>query len=199
MKKIEQIFREILFQAMENKKMALTQSELARTLEISLSTVNLAVQKLAGIGAVIVELRKFRIIDIRKVLYYWASVRNLQKDIAYSTRVEMSVHEIEKNLPNVLYACFLAYKFNFKDVPADYSEVYIYAFDDELAEIKRRFPENRGIPNLIVLKADNSMKRYSKTISLGQVYVDLWNLKQWYAKDFLDSFEGQLQKLGVFT
>ncbi len=197
MKKIEQVFREILFQAMEHKKMTLTQSELAKHLGFSLSTVNLAVQKLANLGAVVIEIRNFRIIDIKKILYYWASIRSLQKDVIYNTNVEMPVQEIEKNLPDVLYGCFSAYKFKFKDVPADYSEIYAYAFNEELAEIKERFPENKGIHNLIILKADNSMKRYSKTISFGQVYVDLWNLKQWYAKDFLDSLEKQLKKLEI--
>lgn len=195
MKKIEQVFREILFQAIENKKKVLTQSELSRKLGFSLSTVNLAVSKIENIGAISVGNRSFKVVDIKKILYYWASLRNLDKDIAYETRVEINAREIEKNLPDVFFAGFSAYKFKFKDVPADYSEVYAYCDDEDLEELKKRFPFKKAIPNLIVLRGDSNMKKYGKTLTIGQIFVDLWNLKQWYAKAFLDSFEKRMESM----
>jgi len=195
MKKIEQVYREMLFQAIENKKRSLTQSEMTLKLGFSLSTVNLAVKKLERIGAIIINTRSFKIVDIKKILLYWASLRGLDKDIIYETRIDINVREIEKSLPDVFYACFSAYKFKFKDVPADYSEVYVYALEEQIDGIKKRFPEKKGIPNLFVLKTDENMRQYEKTITIAQIFVDLWNLKQWYAKDFLDSFEKKLNNL----
>ena len=192
MKKIEQVFREILYQAIECKNRRLTQLELSKKLKISLSTVNLAVKKLDKIGAVIIEKMGFRIIDIKKILYYWASTRNLEKDIIYKTRTEMSVRETERNLPDIIFAGYSAYKFKFRDVPADYSEVYVYADEKEAKEIKKRFSENNKFSNLFVLKKDENMDKYGKTCTTAQIFVDLWNLDKWYASDFLKAFENKL-------
>jgi predicted transcriptional regulator len=192
MKKVEQVFRETLYQAIECKNRKLTQLELSKKLKMSLSTVNLAVKKLEKIGAAIIEKMGFRIIDIRKIIYYWASIRNLEKDITYKTRVEMPVREIERNISDVVFAAYSAYKFKFNDVPADYSEVYVYADEEETKEIKKRFPENDKISNLFVLKKDENMDKYGKACTTAQIFADLWNINKWYASDFLKAFEGKL-------
>jgi len=192
MKKIEQVFRETLYQTIECKNRRLTQLELSKKLKISLSTVNLAVKKLNKMGAVIIEKMGFRIIDVKKILYYWASVRNLDKDIIYKTRAEMPVREIERNLPDVLYGGYSAYKFKFKDVPADYSEVYVYANEEQLKEIMKRFNKTDKFPNIFVLEKDGNMEKYGKTCTAAQIFVDLWNLKQWYASDFLKALENKI-------
>lgn len=192
MKKVEQVFREMLYQAIECKNRRLTQLELSKKLKVSLSTVNLAVKKLDKMGAVIIEKMGFRIIDIKKILYYWASTRNLERDIVYKTRTEMPIREIERNIPNIVFAGYSAYKFKFKDVPADYSEVYIYADEKETKEIKKRFSENNKFSNLFVLKKDKNMDKYGKTCTAAQIFVDLWNLDRWYASDFLKAFKDKL-------
>ena len=156
MKKTELIYRAIL-QSVENKTV-LTQLELAKALEISLSTVNNALLPLRKMGAIKVNRRNFHVINVKKILYYWASVRNLEKDIIYKTRAEGIVSEIEKQMPpNVVFAAYTAYKFKFKDVAADYSEVYVYCNDADLKELIKRFPKNNNNPNLFVLK-----KTYTK-------------------------------------
>ncbi len=186
MKNLELVYREILYNAIEKKNRTLTQSSIAKTLGISLSIVNSAVQKLSAIGAVEIKQRLFRVVDVKKILYYWASIRNLQKDIIYSTRVEMPVKEIEKQMPDdVVFGAYSAHKFLFKDVPADYSEVYVYG-DETLQE---RFPENKGVPNLFILKIDKTINKYGKTTTTANTFVDLWNLKEWYAKEFIKSME----------
>ncbi|MBU1199294.1 MAG: winged helix-turn-helix transcriptional regulator [Nanoarchaeota archaeon] len=190
MKKIEEVFREILYQAIEKNNHVLKQSELSKKLGFSLSTINLAVKKLERMNAVKIEKMNFKVIDIKKILYLWASIRNIEKDIIYKTRAELAVREIEKNLPNIEYAAYTAYKFKFKDVPADYSEVYAYANEEELKEIKKRFPENNKNPNLFILKKQESMNQYTGTTA--QIFVDLWNLRQWYASDFLKALEEKI-------
>lgn len=192
MKKLELIFMEILHQAIEKNNPVLKQSELSKNLGFSLSTVNLAVKKLEKMNAVKVEKMGFRVIDMKKILYYWASTRNLEKDIIYKTRAELPVREIEKNLPDITYAAYSAYKLKFKDVPADYSEVYVYADEDELKEIIKRFPSNDKNPNLFVLRKYDSMSQYPKTGTTAMIFVDLWNLRQWYASDFLKALEKRM-------
>lgn len=190
MKNTEITYREILYQAIERKNKTLTQAELSRSLGFSLSTINNAVKKLANIGAVKIKPRSFVIVDIKKTIYFWSSVRNLQKDIVYSTRAEKPVKEIEKLMPdNIVFGCYSAYKYIFKDVPADYSEVYIYA---DKNDIKKRFPESKGVPNIFVLKKDSFIENYGKTTTKGNTFVDLWNLKEWYAKEFINSMEEKL-------
>ncbi len=151
MKKQEQIFREILYQSMEKNNRVLTQKELSIQLGTSLSNVNHALQPLSKMGAIQINLRNFNVINPRKILLYWASVRNLSKDVIYKTRVDDDVKNIEKNMPNdIMFTAYSAYKLKFKDVPADYSEVYVYT--EDLDEIKRRFKESKNPPNLFILK-----------------------------------------------
>ncbi len=192
MKKAEQVYREILHQSMEKNNKVLKQSELSKKLGFSLSTINLAVKKLERMSAVRIGKMNLKVIDIKKILYLWASMRNLEKDIIYQTRAEMPVREIEKNLPDTTYAAYTAYKLKFKDTPADYSEVYVYASEQELEEIKKRFPQSQNAPNLYVLKKDQNMKLYQKTGTAAQIFVDLWNIKEWYARDFLKALEEKI-------
>jgi len=185
MKRYEEIYREILYQAVEMKKGNLTQSYLAKSLKLSLSVVNLALEPLKRMNAVRVNQRSFDVIDTKKILYYWASLRNIDKDILYRTRADKSVTEIESQMPSdVSYGAYSAYKFRFKDVPADYSEVYVYS--NNIDEIKKRFPQNEKSPNIFVLRKDANFK-----MTMGMLFVDLWNLREWYAADFLKDVEAK--------
>ena len=188
MKKIELVYREILANAMEKGSKKLTQKAIASALNISLSTVNHALKPLKSLGAIDVGPRNFTITSPKKIIYYWASVRNIEKDIIYTTRINMPAEQIEKNMPqDIAFAAFSAFKFMFNDTPADYSEVYIYA--EDIKEIEKRFPKNMNTPNLIVLKKDGNM---GEKITLANLFVDLWNLKQWYAQEFLNALEARL-------
>lgn len=192
MKGIELVYREILYQAMEKKNRVLTQAGIARALACSLSTVNRAASNLERMGAVDILTRNLHILDVKKILFYWASLRNLQRDIVYSTRTEKSVVEIEKLMPsNAVFGAYSAYKLVFDDVPADYSEVYVYGDED----LKKRFPLVKGPPNLFVLKKDRLMERYGGTTTLANTFVDLWNLREWYAKEFIKAFEVKLGRI----
>jgi len=189
MKQTEIVIREILYQAIEGKNTKLTQSYLSNSLELSLSTVNKLIKILSEMGAVEIQRRSFRIMDIKKIILYWASIRNLKKEIIYSTRVELPVNDIEKLMPdNIIFGGYSAHKFLFNNVPADYSEVYIYGEED----IKKRFPEKKEPHNLFVLKKDKLIEKYGKTTTIANTFVDLWNMKEWYAKEFLKAMEEKL-------
>jgi len=196
MKKIEFVYRGILYESLEKKNNKMTQLGIASKLGISLSTVNHALKPLRAMGAIDVKLKNFIVVDSKKLLYYWASLRNISRDIIYQTRVDKPVQKIESEMPaDVVYGAFTAYKFKFKDVPADYSEAYVYGSDEILGDIKKRFPESKNVPNLFVLKKDKLMENYGKTTTLAQTFVDLWNLKEWYAKEFLMALEEKINKL----
>jgi len=194
MKKTEFIYRDILYNAIEEKEPKFTQLELSKKLNLSLSVINSAVKKLEQIGAVKIMQRGFRVIDIKKIIYLWASLRNLQKDIIFKARVEIPVREIERTMPNLIFTAYTAYKLKFNDYPADYSEIYAYADEEELDTLRKRFVNikiDSKNPNLFVLKRDSLMSLY-KTIPISQIFVDLWNLKEWYARDFLKSLERRI-------
>lgn len=195
MKRYELVFREILYRVIEGNEHRFTQSELSKKLGISLSIVNSAVKRFETIGAVKVSQRSFRIIELKKAIYYWASVRNLAKDIVFSANVKMPVRELERNMPSgAIFTAYSAYKLRFNDVPADYSEVYAYANEKEIGEIKKRFKTaiiGAGAHNLFVLKKDELLGIY-ENIPLIQVFADLWNLKEWYASEFVNTLEKRI-------
>jgi len=190
MKKIEFVYREILDSVIENKNKTLTQSELSKKLKISLSTVNHSLKPLIKMNSIEIKQRCFKVVDAKKILYYWASIRNLDKDIIYSTRVNMDVVDVEKSMPkDAVYAAYSAYSFIFGSAPSDYSEVYVYGD----ASLEKRFKKNNNPANLFVIKKDEFMD--GKTTSVAQTFVDLWNIKTWYAKEFLKSFEVEINGL----
>ncbi len=165
-----------------------TQLEIAKTLQISLSTVNNAIQPLRGLGAVQIGSRKLKVIDREKIILFWASVRRLHNDIIYSTRVDFPVNQIEKLMPpQILFTAYSGYKFRYKDVPADYSEIYVYVLENSLESIISRFHESIKKPNLFILKGDEYLFRVSEDsiVPDEQLFVDLWNLHEWYAKEFI--------------
>ncbi|MBI2647075.1 hypothetical protein HYW99_01240 [Candidatus Woesearchaeota archaeon] len=187
MKRIEEVYREILYQV-EKRNNILTQKAISDTLMIPLSNVNNALTPLRRMGAVSVKKMCFHVTNPKKIIYYWASIRNLQKDVIYSTRYEKDVIEIEKLMPDsVVFTAYSGYRLRYKDAPSDYSEVYVYCKD--IKEIKIRFPESKNIPNIFVLQKDRSIDMYGKIATNANIFVDLWNLDEWYAADFLKAME----------
>lgn len=193
MTKKEILWREILYQAIENKKIMFTQKDLAKKFGFSLSTVFNALKVPRNLGAIEVKGRGFFIRDKEKFLYLWATFRNLKKDIIYKTQTNFSVFEIEANAPpKIIYGTFSAFLRKFKEEPADYDKVYIYANKKDLPEIKKRFPFQKGYENLIILEKDPYLQKYGKLTPSVQIFVDLWNLSEWYAKDFLNNLKEKL-------
>lgn len=193
--KKEIIWREILQKTLDHQVNTFTQKGLAEQFGFSLSTVFNAMAAPRQSGAIEVTGRFFRVRNVEKLLYFWATQRNLQKDIVYNTHSDLSVKTIESNMPNgVIFGSYSAYRLGFQSTPADYSIVYVYAND--LSEIQRRFPKQVGYANIVVLKPDQFLSRYVQqpvTVTpTAQTFVDIWNTTEWYAKDFLDALKEQL-------
>jgi hypothetical protein len=194
MKKIEIIWRELLFQAIEKKNRHFTQKELAGEFGFSTSTVFQALKTPRKMGAVRVTGRFFVLEDPEKLLYHWASTRDLKKDIIFSGRVNLPVLEIEGRMPpEVVFGGFSAARQILAEPPADYDRVYIYARSANL--VKKRFELEKGKENLIVLKADVFLSNYGQRTCLSQTFVDLWNLSDWYAKEFVKVLKEKIDEL----
>lgn len=188
LKKKESIWREVLFQSIEQKNNQFTQKALAKKFGYSLSTVFNALKVPRASGAIEVKGKFFLIRDQEKFLNIWSTFRNLSKDIIYQTRVDAPIVEIEGLVPpDVIFTAYSAYRLKFNEAPADYDKVYVYSAN--LEEIKKRFPPQVGSPNLIVLKPDAELTKLGNLAPLPQIYVDLWNSPEWYAKDFLNALK----------
>lgn len=195
MTKIETIYHHILYEALQNGVFKHTQKDLADKFSYSLSTINLALAIPTNIGAIRKETRFFVLENPKKLLYYWASIRNLERDITYQTFFAEKITEIEGLMPqNVIYAGYTAAKKLLLESPADYSKAYIYADEETTKEIQERFPMNREYePNIIVLHEHDTMKIYDENITtLPQTFVDVWNFKDWYSNDFTQALEKKM-------
>ncbi len=191
MTKKETIWRFILKKALDERELRFTQKDIAAHFKISTSTVFNALKAPRKLGAIEVTGRFFRLRDAEKLLLLWATQRNFKNDIVYSTYVDAEVREIEGRMPpDVIFGAFSAYRFAHNEAPADYSTVYVYS--EGLEELKKRFPKQKGPPNLFVLKPDPELVSFGKTTPDVQTFVDLWNIPQWYAKDYLAALKKKI-------
>lgn len=197
MKKIETIWHQILQEALSKGIFKHTQQEIAQKLGFSLSTVNHALAVPTQIGAIRKESKFFVLEDCKKLLLYWASVRNLARDIIYATSVDLPVLEIEgRAIPDSIFAGYSAARHILGEAPADYSSVYFYLNPENLEKFQERFPLNtKTAPNVFALKAPKNLSYTKEGTTLPQTYVDIWNLKDWYAKDFLRALEEKIDGL----
>lgn len=193
MNKKEVIWREILQQTISNKIVEFTQKELAAKFGFSVSTVFNALKIPRQSGAIKVSGRNFSVADKEKFLNIWATFRNLKKDIIYSTHADLTVREIEGLMPDgALYGAFSAYAKKYQEAPADYDKVYVYADKKIASEIKERFSQKPGYQNIFIILKDSYLRDINGIIPEAQLYVDLWNLSDWYAKDFLNALKTRL-------
>jgi hypothetical protein len=122
-------------------------------------------------------------------------LEKLNRDIIYQTAVKKGVFEIEGEMPpSVIFGAYSAFLKKYKEAPADYDKVYVYIDEKKIDEIKKRFPPQKGYINLIVLKADPWLKNFGQVTPDCQTFVDLWNLTEWYAKDFLNALKEKILK-----
>lgn len=191
MTKKETIWRFILQKAIFERKLTFTQKDIAKDFGISTSTVFNALKIPRKVGAIEVTGRFFRLRDIEKLLLIWATQRNLKSDTIYKTHSDFPIQKIEGSMPaNIIFGAFSAYRFAHNDAPSDYAAVYVYARDAaDIMKIKKYFPKTKGEPNLFVLKSDPLLTSFGKTTPDTQTFVDLWNISEWYAKDFLDALK----------
>ena len=196
MKKIETIWHHLLYEALETKTFRHTQQELAARFDYSLSTVNHALNAPSAIGAVRKASKFFILEDYTKLLYYWASVRNLEKDILYAAYLDQPIAQLEGLVPDgAIYGAYTAAKHYLGEPPADYAKVYFYCDRNRIDEVKQRFPPATGPrqqPNVLVLALSEMTVQAGGYTTLPQTFVDLWNCKDWYAKDFTKALEEKM-------
>ena len=197
MKKIETIWHELLYSALQDRRYKHTQQELANKFNYSLSTVHHALKVPSQIGALRKESKFFVLQDFNKLLYYWASFRNLKKDILYKTYYDGAVTQIEGFAPaKAIYACYSAARKQLGEPPADYDKAYFYIDSKKLGEFKQRFPANDNADsNVFALKMAPQMQQYGLITTLPQTFVDIWNLQDWYGKDFTQTLEEKINGL----
>ena len=196
MKKIETIYHHLLYSAQAKEVYRHTQQAVARQFGYSLSTINLALSVPTQIGAVRKESKYFVVADFKKLLYYWASVRNLEKDIYYRTYMDLPVTEIESLVPpHSIFGGYTAGKHILKEPPADYDKIYFYTALPQ-AEMEKRFPlDHRRTANVYALKLPPTLAVYGAYSTLPQTFVDIWKLSDWYAHDFIQSLEAKMHGL----
>ena|SRR3989344_4176031 len=199
MTKTETIWHFILNKALHEKQFKLTQAQVAKSTGFSLSTVNGAIDKPAKIGAIRKESKFFVLQDVFKLLYYWGSLRNLSSDIVFQASISIDVQTLESSMPdNTIYACYSASKYLLKqNAPADYAKVYVYAEKPALEQLKLRFPQfsAKGNINLFVLNKPPHFISGKGHSTLANTFVDIWNLSDWYAVDYLKALEEEINGL----
>ena len=185
------IWREVLESGIKQSNLpagnhVFEQKKLAEQFGFSTSTVFAAIKPLRAIGAVMVTGRNFRITNFEKILLFWATHRVLIKDIIYETRVEQPVLEIEGLVDSkTIYGAYSAGRILLGTAPAEYDKVYVYA--DSKKNLQQRFPPKPGRANFFVLKKDQFLT--GKTTPVSQTFIDLWNLSDWFAADFLTALK----------
>ncbi|MBU0998574.1 hypothetical protein KJ570_03535 [Patescibacteria group bacterium] len=197
MKKIETTWHHLLWSALEKHQFKHTQKSLADYFGYSLSTINLAIKKAEAIGAIKMSGKFFVLSDPKKLLFYWATHRDLDKDYLYKTYSSLPISEIEGLIPpQSIIGGFSAAKKILGEAPSDYSKVFFYLPQEEIETATKRYPPSVKEPkNIFILKSYPKQKEYGQIATLPQTFVDLWNLPDWYAKDFLTSLEEKIDEL----
>lgn len=192
------LFREILFQCRTRGTIKFTQKDLAQSLGISVSTVFHALRKAREANIVRVTGRFFVVEDYKKLLYLLATERNLSKDIIYKTFIDEKPANIEALMPpQIAFGLYSAARFLLPATPAEYDHVYIYASKENLNEVFKRIHPSMSTlekknkhtsPNVFVIEMDSFFSRYPQPL-FEQIFIDIWNAPEWYAKDFLKTLE----------
>ena len=193
MKRVERVYCELLEKIIQDHINKTTQKQLSKDCDVSIGTVNYALEPLSQMGIIEKKQRSFKTINPKKLLLYWASTRNLTNEIIYTTFSKENTRKIENMLPPCIFTAYSGYKHKFNDAPADYREIYAYS---DVALVEKRFPQVKSnLNNIFILKTDSYIeKRSEKGVApLSLLYADLWNLNTWYANEFLKELEKKMR------
>lgn len=195
MKKIEIVWNQLLYSSLENRQTRFQIQELASNLKISTSTVHHGLIKLKQMGAVKVGGNGGEILDTEKILMHWANQRRMSSDIEFEKSVKTGVLETEGLLPSgSILGAYSAVRHWFEEAPADYQTVYVYHKDPKL--VQARFKGNEGNATLLVgLRLEEKLATRPETTSLGHTFVDLWNIKDWMAKEFIKRIREEMDEV----
>lgn len=192
MKKNEFIWRHLLIQTLNHQNI-FQQQALASLFKVSSSTVNLAIKPLRELGGIKVEKRGFQVIDYEKILFHWANHRRLSTDVKFQLCVNLSILEIEGRLPDkTITTAYSACREQFIEPPTQYDKIYCYHSFPQTVIDRFQGEIVPGPANLFVLQADPYLK---SPISLPHLFVDLWGLSDWYAKEFTNLVQSKMHEL----
>ncbi|PIV09088.1 hypothetical protein COS51_05000 [Candidatus Roizmanbacteria bacterium CG03_land_8_20_14_0_80_36_21] len=128
MLKIEYIWRELLYRSIEESRPDFTITELSKIFNLSTSVVSHALKPLKELGIVKINKKNSKILDAERLLFFWATRRNLKKELIYSTYNPLPVQEREASMPSkVIPTAYSAFRMYFGNPPADYENIYFYA------------------------------------------------------------------------
>lgn len=193
MRRLERIYCELLKKIIQDTVTKTTQKQLAKDCDVSIGMVNYALKPLHQMGVIEKRQRSFMLLNPKKLLLYWASIRNLNNEIIYTTFSKNTTRDIEGMMPPCIFTAYSGYKHSFNTVPADYREVYAYC---DPATVKKRFPPTDSpLNNIFILKRDTYIEKRSKNgiAPIPLIYVDLWNLNTWYANEFIKDFDKKMR------
>ena len=180
--KIEYIWRELLDRVIEERNPGFTITELAKKYSLSTSVVNHALIPLRNLNIVKINKTSSKVVDWERLLFFWATRRSLKKDIIYSTFSPLPVYDREGLMPpEVIPTGYTAFRYLLNKMPADYDHLYFYS--NKIEKIIKRFPKSKRPPNIFILKPDPYLLE-SKKLRFAQLFVDLWNQPEWYAREF---------------
>jgi len=186
--KIERVYRHLLYSLIDKKaENRFTQAALSVDCHMSLSTVNYALAPLERLGSIEKRPLSFRVTSPKKILMYWASIRDLEADVIFRSSDPMPVEEVEMSVPpGTTLTAYSAFKLRFKEIPSEYTDVIAYG---DVREFGRRFPGRAGGTNIVVLREDEDLTGFGQIVPICQMFVDLWNLGTWYAARYVERLE----------
>lgn len=195
MKKIETVWCQLLFDTLENHQNRFQQQQLAEKLRISVSTVNHSLKNLRRMGAVAIGGGGGSVVDAEKILMHWSNHRGLTGDIVSTIKLDGPVQEIEGLLPSgSILGGYSAVCHWYGEAPADYSTVYAYHLEPKKI-IERFAHQSAGNTDIVVLKLPPTLPIRLETTTLAHTFVDLWNLTDWMAKDFIHRVKTEIDEL----
>lgn len=116
MLKIEYVWRDLLDRVIEKKYPEFTMTELAKKYALSTSVVNHALIPLRNLNIVKINKTVSRVIDWERLLFFWATRRNLKKEVIYSTFSPLPVYDREGLMPpSVIPTAFTAFRYLLKN------------------------------------------------------------------------------------
>jgi hypothetical protein len=185
------VWRHLLVAAFDHGIRRSSLTRLSAELDLPVTTIHKALERPRAIGVVRGSASGLRVLDPKRLQLMWAAVRNLDRDVVYTTRIPIAVSEIEARLPAsaipTAYTAFVQHEG--RNLVADYEQVVVYA---NANEVRRRFPPHRGQVNLVVLEPDPLLSQYGRVAPRCQVYADLFNLPTWQAQRFLEALDHEL-------
>jgi len=179
--------REIIWRALLlDPTRVTTQKELAERFGYSTSTVHAAMEVPRRVGAVRVGGRGVTVTDAAKLRTIWATFRNLPADTIATYRLRAPVSDVEGDMiPEARFTGPSAAKFELGFLPADYDTVLVYATADDLPKMEDRFHDRMHKRGQTVLRVVQPDPFLPSRVPLVQAYVDLWQLPDWWASEFL--------------